>query len=111
MIRYTEEGITRDLEAGKRVVIVAPNHAEAQRAFQSLTGTPEAWKTIRRTSGDHQATHSSGGRLWARSARGTGLRGVTADVFVVLDRDNCPDSILTDLTPNLAPGGELQDAT
>lgn len=107
MNRYVIDGIVRDLEAGKDVLVVGPRWHEAGHAFQCVTESVPDWQRIQRTNGAQEAVHRSGARLWVRSAQGRGQRGVSADVVVLIDARAIPEERRRDVLPCIPQGGEL----
>lgn len=85
MNRYVTEGIARDLEAGKRVIVTASTMRTARLAFEALAAA-HPWPVVRRTAGVERIESASGGVATFHSARRRGsVRGLQADVVAVLD--------------------------
>ena len=85
MDRYVPEGITRDLEAGKRVIVTASTMHATRLAFEVIAAA-HPWPVMRGTPGVERIESASGGVATFHSARRSGsLRGLQADVVAVLD--------------------------
>lgn len=85
--RYAVEGVLRDLEAGKLVVILgggARAGADFLRAVESAGGD-EAWSRVVHVNGAGRLEHRSGGRLMVGGAPSS-HRGRVAGASVVIDR-------------------------
>lgn len=84
------EGVKRDLELGRDVLIVGSTLADARDAFKRATGSGDDWERVSFASNEGCAIHTGGARLWARSAHGQGHRGVSVDVAVILHPRGIP---------------------
>ena len=85
MNRYVTEGITRDLEAGKRVIVTASTMRTARLAFETLAAA-HPWPVVRGTGGVERIESASGGVATFHSAqRRESVRGLQADVVAVVD--------------------------
>lgn len=85
MNRYVSEGIVRDLEAGKRVIVTASVMRTARLAFEELAAA-HPWQVVRSTAGVERIESASGGVATFHSALQRGsVRGLQADVVAVLD--------------------------
>lgn len=85
MNRYVSEGIARDLEAGKRVIVTASTMRATRPAFEELAAA-HPWPVVRRTAGIERIESASGGVATFHSAQRRGsVRGLQADVVAVLD--------------------------
>lgn len=85
MNRYVHEGIARDVEAGKRVAVLAATHDAAAAAFTEVRETRPGWAKVYRAAGAQRLEHESGGVAVFVSVRGNGYRGLTADTLVLVD--------------------------
>ena len=85
MNRYVSEGIARDLEAGKRVIVIASAIRPARLAFEELAAA-HPWQVVRSTAGVERIESASGGVATFHSALQHGsVRGLQADVVAVVD--------------------------
>lgn len=85
MNRYVPEGIARDLEAGKRVIVIASTMRIARLAFEEIAAA-HPWPVARGTAGVERIESASGGVATFHSASRSGsLRGLTADTLVLVD--------------------------
>lgn len=93
MNRYVAEGVARDVEAGKRVILVAWTVHTSRHAFDWVAKTmstrgPDggpSWSRRRMSAGNELIEHESGGWLRVVSKSRGSFRGLTADVIVVVD--------------------------
>lgn len=87
MNRYAVEGITRDLRAGRRVLVACHTRAEARAVFDALRASDELSSTvgvrILQSNGRERIEHPSGGRCtFGSAATGGVLRGRSVDTLV-----------------------------
>lgn len=84
MNRYQCEGIIRDLDAGKSVVIIGRTTAEAVAALSNLEARyPDAWTQVVRANGRQHMKRNTG-VVRAYGIASELLRGLDVDVAVCL---------------------------
>lgn len=110
MNRYAVDGMTDDVIAGRRVLLLAPTIAHADRAFAQVAGKlqqAQAAIDVRRANGHQVILCANGGEFRAGSVRAASTWiGRTADVLVV---DDVGVVDFDELQPVIAhsPHGEL----
>lgn len=102
MNRYILAGLVADLRAGKQIALVAGTRIQSRYAFHALTEeVQDESEKVYRANGAESLTHKSGGHLKVYALNSGSLRGVTADVVVVLDSVTLPVKTLEDLHVNI----------
>lgn len=84
MSRYRTEGIVRDLEAGKHVVLMSHRYRQMQHVFRQVEHSipPEEIERLTRANGNERITMCNGGQLNLNHTNDA--RGLTADIVVYL---------------------------
>lgn len=108
MNRYITDGILRDLELGRSVLIASPTEAEARDLYLAVTERGDFDK-VYKAHYKCRAQHLSGAQLHAVGINGTGYRGVSVDIIVMLSAHAMTEQHRTDLVPaiNASEHGEL----
>jgi hypothetical protein len=102
MNRYAAQGITRDAEGGKHVIVITINQRETSAALDELA-TCSAEAQVTRSRGHERIAYPTGGAVTICSYR-QGLRGLSADVLYLDDRvrDTISPEALNEMLPALA---------
>lgn len=104
MNRYVAAGLVQDLAKGKKIVVVCPVGAVTYTMREVLTYVPKQdLTTVRRTNGDEEIRHHSGGVLFFKAV-GQRPRGMSAHVLFT-DETLTPEQEL-DYMPLVVPNGE-----
>ena len=109
MNRYTADGILRDAQAGKRVLVLSKWQADARAALARRLGTREHDYSVTFSEGAARVDLPGGGQVAIYSSD-TPLRGMRADVVYVDDDSPKVDGqmALNDVTlVRELTGGEL----
>ena len=83
MNRYVIDGITRDAQAGKRIICVVPSR-EVQHIITRLESA-SGISLLRRSHGDQRVMFTSGGGITFVHPQRETMRGHSADIVVIDD--------------------------
>lgn len=116
--RYITEGITNDLRAGKRILLVGPNRSYSRHTFRNVAEAAQdaiyehPIHTLHVSSGREYLKLHNGGELTVVTI--DGIRGRTAEVVVLLEWEYITGNdleVLDRVLPLLhATNGELVQA-
>lgn len=109
MNRYRVEGIVRDLEQGKRVLLIGLRRTAARHVFLQVAQAMTDYDLQRVLVGDGRELIETGNGARLAVATANGARGLTADVVVFVGWESITDpDVLAGIVPALAAtGGEL----
>lgn len=81
MNRYVTEGIIRDLEDGKDVVLLGPHRGHAMSRYKEIVALPEPWGRVSKANG-RESAQLGDGRLTVGWTGGPRFQDIPADVVV-----------------------------